>query len=120
VVRWQGERAGRALDRLRRVAREAAAQSRRAWLPAVDGILGLSELSAEASPDRLALADPGGAPPGRALRYLAVGPEGGWDEAERSGGALVGLGPRVLRAETAAMAAATILCSLRDGSLPPC
>ena len=38
VVRWGEEaRASRRVDRLRRVAREAAMQSRRAWLPTVEG-----------------------------------------------------------------------------------
>ncbi len=45
---------------------------------------------------------------------LLVGPEGGWDERERTlvrmkGVPPVGLGPRILRAETAAVAASTIL-----------
>ena len=35
VVRWEGERAHKPLDRLRRVAREAAVQSHRARLPVV-------------------------------------------------------------------------------------
>ncbi|HEY4608568.1 MAG TPA: RsmE family RNA methyltransferase, partial [Ilumatobacteraceae bacterium] len=35
VVRWDEARAGRQLERLRRVAREAAMQSRRVWLPEV-------------------------------------------------------------------------------------
>ena len=37
VVRWDGERAERHLTRLRRIATEAALQSRRVWLPAIDG-----------------------------------------------------------------------------------
>lgn len=54
----------------------------------------------------------------RAARVLAlVGPEGGWDDAEldaaRGAGFLsVGLGPRVLRAETAAVAALAALQAL--------
>ena len=36
VVRWAGERGAGAVERLRRVAREAAAQSRRVWLPDVE------------------------------------------------------------------------------------
>lgn len=46
---------------------------------------------------------------------LAVGPEGGLtdeeiDLARRSGGRIVGLGPRLLRVETAAMVLATMCC----------
>ena len=37
VVRWDAERAERQLDRLRRIAVEAALQSRRVWFPELDG-----------------------------------------------------------------------------------
>ena len=48
--------------------------------------------------------------------YGGTNEEGGWDEDElsRFGGA-TGLGPNVLRAETAAVAAGAILCALRGG-----
>ncbi len=36
VVRWTGDRGAAVVERWRRVAREAAMQSRRAWLPAVE------------------------------------------------------------------------------------
>ncbi len=51
---------------------------------------------------------------------LAVGPEGGWDaeELERFGPG-VGLGPTVLRAETAALAAGAVLCGLRSAWWEP-
>ena len=51
----------------------------------------------------------------RPARVLALtGPEGGWDDAEieaarAAGFTTVGLGPRILRAETAAVAALTAL-----------
>ena len=44
VVRWEGERGDRAVERLRRVAREAAAQSRRPWLPQVSPMTPLDAL----------------------------------------------------------------------------
>lgn len=120
VVRWDGDRRVKALERLGRVAREAAAQSRRARLPSLDGVWDLATLASEAAPDGLALAHPGGPPPHDALRCLAVGPEGGWGQDERAQGmGLVGLGPGVLRAETAAVAAGTLLCALRDGVVRP-
>lgn len=118
VVRWEGDRAPRALERLRRVAREAAAQSRRARLPLVEGVWDLAELGASYG-GTLALAEPGGDPPGGELRCLAVGPEGGWLEEELEDRPTVGLGPGLLRAETAAVAAATVLCALRDGLVGP-
>lgn len=119
VVRWEGERGTRALDRLRRVAREAAAQSRRSHLPALEAMAGPAGLVGALAPELLALADPGGDPLAPEVRAVAVGPEGGWDEEERAtpGTVRVGLGPAVLRAETAALAAAVLVCGRRDGVL---
>jgi len=118
VVQWEGDRRDRALERLRRVAREAAAQSRRARLPEVTDAGGLGALAVAVAPAPLALADRTGVAPTPAVRALAVGPEGGWSDDEREGAALlVRLGPGVLRAETAAVSAAAVLCALRDGVL---
>jgi 16S rRNA (uracil1498-N3)-methyltransferase len=117
VVRWEGERGARAVERLRRVATEAAAQCRRPRLPVVTGVVTLDEVAALAGAPPV-LAAPGGPPPELAHAVVAVGPEGGWspDELESPYGR-VGLGPTVLRAETAAVAAATLLCALRTGSV---
>ena len=115
VVRWEGDRAERAVDRLRRVSREASAQCRRAWLPEVSALSTLEEMAgAIGTPP--SLAHPGGSPPSLAHPVIAVGPEGGWDEDELALAAgTVGLGPTVLRAETAAVAAGVVLCALRNG-----
>jgi 16S rRNA (uracil1498-N3)-methyltransferase len=119
VVRWEGDRAAKATERLRRVAREAAAQCRRPWLPEVTDVCRLDEVEGRTGTP-LALADAGGAPPGLDRPVLAVGPEGGWDDVERTAfGPTVGLGPTVLRAETAAVAAGTLLCALRAGVILP-
>jgi 16S rRNA (uracil1498-N3)-methyltransferase len=119
VVRWEGDRGDKAVERLRRVAREAAAQSRRTYLPEVTGVCRLDEVAAR-SGCPLTRTEPGGAAPGLDRPVLAVGPEGGWDEAERRAfGAAVGLGPTVLRAETAAVAAGALLCALRSGVVLP-
>ena len=120
VVRWEGARRTKAIDRLRRVAREAAAQSRRSLLPEVVGVDDLDELSTRLAPVPLALAQHGGDPPNLQAPAVAVGPEGGWDSSETgSGRPLVGLGPQVLRAETAAVAAGLLLCALREGLVGP-
>lgn len=116
VVRWEGERGARALDRLRRVAREAAAQARQPWVPEVAGVCSPAEL-AGAGP--LALAHRGGGPPDLACPAVAVGPEGGWDPAELGLGLpTVGLGPAVLRAETAAVAVGVLLAAARVAASP--
>ena len=116
VVRWPlGE--GGQVTRLRRVAREAAVQSRRVWLPVVEGMTPVEAVMGEPG---AALAHAGGTPPALDRPTLLVGPEGGWDDAELAAApALVGLGPSVLRTETAATVAGALLCALRAGVVLP-
>ena len=104
------------LARLRAVAREAAEQSERGVVPEVVAPVPLSQvigpgsvllfertngsrLSALLAPDR-----------------LVIGPEGGFTPnevaaAERAGAAVAGLGPRILRSESVALAAAAVVLS---------
>jgi 16S rRNA (uracil1498-N3)-methyltransferase len=119
VVRWEGDRAVKSAERLRRVVREAASQCRRPRLPEVTGVCRLEEVAAAAGAP-VTLAEAGGGPPGLGRPVLAVGPEGGWDPDERDAfGPTVGLGATVLRAETAAVAAGALLCALRSGVVLP-
>ncbi|HEV8572694.1 MAG TPA: RsmE family RNA methyltransferase [Actinomycetota bacterium] len=122
VRRWKGERASRAGERVDAVAREAAKQARRRFLPEVSGPVGWDRALAEtlAAGPVVVLwerADQGllgllpEEPP--EVLALAIGPEGGIPEedavAARDRGALLGsLGPNVLRTETAAVAAAAV------------
>jgi len=113
VVRWEPDKAARQAERLRRVAREAAMQSRRTWWPLVDD---LGEFADVCRLPGAAGAERGGAPPALSFPTLLVGPEGGWSATERATlPALVGLGPTVLRAETAAISGAALLVGLRSG-----
>lgn len=113
VVRWDAEKAERQVARLRAVARGAAMQSRQVFLPAVSE---LAAFEAVAGMEGAALAAQGGAPPSLYHPVVLVGPEGGWDPAELAVGLPgVSLGPTVLRAETAAVAAGVLLCALRAG-----
>lgn len=118
VVRWTGDRAASAVERLRRVAREAAMQSRRAWLPVIEAV---AAFEAVAPRPGAAMAVGGGAGPTLATRLVLVGPEGGWAPDELSAGLpAVGLGTSgVLRTETAAVAAGTLLTALRAGLVAP-
>jgi 16S rRNA (uracil1498-N3)-methyltransferase len=114
VVRWDAERAAKNVERLRSVARAAAMQSRRVWLPRVDDLVPSSALSL-AFPG-IALAHPGGRRPNLQRPAIAVGPEGGWSPAELERcGETVDLGPTTLRAETAAVTAGALLAALRSG-----
>jgi 16S rRNA (uracil1498-N3)-methyltransferase len=122
VRRWKGERASRAGDRVDAVAREAAKQARRRFLPEVSGPAGWSPALGEAlnAGPTVVLWERAGdgllgllpaKPPERLA--LVVGPEGGIPEEEAAaarerGALLASLGPNVLRTETAAVVAAAV------------
>ncbi|GIU85199.1 MAG: ribosomal RNA small subunit methyltransferase E [Acidimicrobiales bacterium] len=119
VVRWDPERAGRRVERLRRVARAAGEQARRVRLPAIDGPVLVDELGEESGfgPDAM-VAHPAGTPVGEWLggdgmgSCLLVGPEGGFSEREENllgDRSFVRLAETVLRTETAAVAAGLAL-----------
>ncbi len=119
--------AGKRVERWRRIVLEAAKQSRRSAAPEVRDPQPLrSALAADASSLQLllsemetstSLAELLRGSPDRDKYSLAVGPEGGWapDELDlfaRHGWQPVTLGPRILRAETAAIAAVSIASAL--------
>jgi 16S rRNA (uracil1498-N3)-methyltransferase len=107
-------------ERLRRVAREAAMQSRRLFLPEVSDPLLLNAALGELSPRGVALAEPDGDPVSLQRPIVLIGPEGGWSPAERSLKLpRVGLGETVLRVETAAVVAGALLVAMRGGLVLP-
>ena len=126
VVKIQAERVEHQRTRWQRIALEAAQQSERWTVPTIDDPADLSNISAAyPNADKLMLAErssktsiatvplPNG--PGQAI-VLLIGPEGGWDEEEqrmvqKEGFTTLTLGSRILRAETAAIAALSILQS---------
>lgn len=111
VVRWDEAKAARNVARFRAIAREAAMQSRRAWLPVVEPVASVEAVAARAGACR---ADAGGGPLTLDRPLVLVGPEGGWSETEVALDLpAVDLGPTTLRAETAALAAGIRLCALR-------
>ena len=110
VVRWKNDRVVAQLERLRRVAREAAMQSRRVWMPAIVGPVAAADVLAAAE---VCVADPDGSP-GPVGSFVVIGPEGGFTEAELAlAGRRVSLGDTVLRVETAALVAAVRSLSAR-------
>jgi 16S rRNA (uracil1498-N3)-methyltransferase len=114
VVQWDAAKAAKAVGRLRLVARAAAMQSHRPWLPEVADVADLRALAPTAG---VAMAERGGAQLGPEQTTVLVGPEGGWDDEELALGiARVALARHVLRAETAAITAGVLLTTLRgDG-----
>lgn len=102
---------GEHLERWRRIVAEASRQSERGVAPTVQPLAELADLLEGSTGTRLALCPgaPAGAPTTLALTLL-IGPEGGLhrDEVQLAldaGFVRAGLGPTVLRADTAAVAA---------------
>jgi 16S rRNA (uracil1498-N3)-methyltransferase len=127
IVRPKERHAGSQRKRWQRIAREAAQQSERWEVPIIGAFRDATDFFS--APDlaglRLILSERGA---GQSLRSvplpaspaqtisLAVGPEGGWrvgelDAAAANGYVAVTLGARILRAETATLAALSILQS---------
>jgi 16S rRNA (uracil1498-N3)-methyltransferase len=122
------------VERWRRIAREAAQQSRRSDIPAIEDAVPLKTAARrEGEAVRLLLAEQERT---RTLRRaleealsasgdelpairVAVGPEGGWAAEEEAlfdseGWKPVSLGPRILRAETAAITAMAVVAALME------
>jgi 16S rRNA (uracil1498-N3)-methyltransferase len=110
-------------ERWRRIARQASEQSRRATPPDVSAPLKLQDAATGFAILRIVLAESEQETQFRDVLesstgdvVLAIGPEGGWTEDElqlfRSAGWIsASLGPTILRAETAAIAASAITIS---------
>jgi 16S rRNA (uracil1498-N3)-methyltransferase len=103
------------LERLHRTCEESAKQSGRAWTLRIEPPASMSQVCAGGT--GVLAADAAGEPyrpTGLESLTLLIGPEGGWDPAERSllqecGVRLVSLGPHVMRIETAAVVGAGIV-----------
>jgi 16S rRNA (uracil1498-N3)-methyltransferase len=126
--------AARRVERWRRIAHEAAQQSRRSDVPSILDPVKLSDRARAASNSaRFVLAeqerstalrsalqaaiDTAGAD--APILELAIGPEGGWAPEEAAlfdtqGWQAVSLGPRILRAETAAITALAVIASMLE------
>ena len=117
IVRWDPAKASRNLERLGRVAREASMQSRRTRLPNIAGPFTVAQFTVgHLAGDGVAVAEPDGLPIGAEVHTVLIGPEGGWSPAElEAAPTAVGLGPTILRVETAAVVAATLLTAGREG-----
>ena len=123
-VKLDGERAGKRVAHWQSVIVAACEQSGRAIVPPVSAPRPLAQALHALSPSGLRLLldpqagqalDMVGGQPGREL-VLAIGPEGGWSPRDRESLRAAGfegmrLGPRILRTETAGIAAIAVLQS---------
>jgi len=112
------------LARWQAIAASAAEQSQRGAVPEIVGPVRLASALQQAGGPRLLVLEPSGSLPlvqaidGSDRYAIAIGPEGGWTDAELSlmrerGGVMVNLGPRILRARLAPVVAAAILVQQR-------
>jgi 16S rRNA (uracil1498-N3)-methyltransferase len=127
--------AGKRRARWERLLVESAQQSRRDDVPALHDPMPLGRLGSHLEiARRLLLDESGSAPPVLSVLRdatapagdvaLLVGPEGGWTDGEREmagrdGWRAVSLGPQILRSETAAVAACSIVMAAFAGARVP-
>jgi 16S rRNA (uracil1498-N3)-methyltransferase len=111
------------LERLQAIAIEAAEQCNRTSVPEISELQPLRTFLKEQSGRTLYFADEGGGEPAAAAlksgpATILTGPEGGFTDEERAviraepDAVAISLGPRILRAETAALAAVTTYMAL--------
>jgi len=114
VVRWDAEKTARNVERWRKVAHEAAMQSRQVYLPTITDVVPSIDDLVNRSSFEWAVAEPGGGALGATVSAIAVGPEGGFTDDELTRFVVrVGLPGGVLRAETAAVVAGAMLVAAR-------
>lgn len=105
AVKFNGPVRDKVIARWRRIAFESAAQSRRTYDMLIDETVQCGEVD-----PTVAVADFSGGGDWNGVRAVAIGPEGGWSVDEwEAGRTRLSLGPTVLRAETAAVVAASLL-----------
>ncbi len=110
------------VERWERIAEEAAQQSRRLATPSIETPLTLAKALGRPAELRCFIDFTGQEPAAGLIEGLSsaatvaifVGPEGGWSEeelarAQNAGAEAISLGPNVLRSETAALAAVSIM-----------
>jgi len=112
------------VERWKRIAKQASEQSRRSSAPEISSPLRLHQLLAETRGSRVVFSEveeettlAEAIPSQVEAVTLAFGPEGGWKEDELArfraeGWAFASLGPTILRAETAAIAAVAVCHSI--------
>ena len=121
IVKLDGKDAAKKQVRWQKIAAEAAGQSGRGIIPVVESPLSWKQALVRFAEEKTLLCyEGGGAPIGKLVSpadtavSLVVGPEGGFDAAEVEavtavGGKIATLGPRILRCETAPLAAIAVL-----------
>ena len=129
------EAAPRRIERWRRIAEEAALQSRHMAAPLIEPVMTFDRLAYEPGPAVKLILEPAGellkdvlargaGAAAAADAALLVGPEGGWTDdevaaAHAAGYVSVSLGASILRAETAALSALSVVTHLLQAERAP-
>ena len=111
------------LERWNKIALQAAMQSRRGIVPKVSALITFGEAAKQSGKTAVVCYELGGCPLGEAPQLsggdisLFIGSEGGFEQSEvnlllANGGTAVTLGSRILRAETAPLAALSVIMYL--------
>ena len=128
IVRLDSKDGAKKQQRWQKIAAEAAGQSGRGMIPAVEAPISWKQALARFETENALLCyERGGQPigqlvsPNHTALSLVVGPEGGFDPAEveavtAAGGRIATLGKRILRCETAPLAALAVLME-RSGNM---
>ncbi len=112
IVKWDDDKVGKAMQRWQRIIREAAMQSHQVRLPTIDALVPAIDWLGGTD---VAIAHFGGNTIDASHTSIAIGPEGGWSDDELLAATQrVSLGTTVLRAETAAIAAGTMLTAASE------
>jgi len=125
IPRWKSGQEEKKLCRWRSIVRSASAQCRRSYLPQVENLHNFEDVLLRFIGYRVLVPweDAKGVPILKELKqpcpddqavFLLVGPEGGFssreiDDIVQAGARIVHLGPRIMRTETAAIAAISII-----------
>ncbi len=128
VVRLQGDKADKRVERWQHIAREACKQCRRNIIPQIKPVMGIEQLYQEIGEDPALLCyekeeDNGLRQVLNSIKaevlakgrlFVVIGPEGGFSEIEveralKQGLKTASLGPRILRTETAGLVASAII-----------
>ena len=109
---WSESKQSKNQQRLNRIIQSALEQSRGIWLPKLSFLPSFADV---AQIPGMRMADYNGEQIAGSCKCLAIGPEGGWSPTENSLNLpKVSLSHQVLRAETAAIAAGSLMSAFRD------
>ncbi len=124
VSRPDARSAAKKQERWQKIAGEAAKQSGRGKIPVVESVIPFNKIKWEdCEPLKVLFYEGGGVPMQNAMENypdqigLFIGPEGGWEKSEvtvleSAGAKIATLGPRILRTETAPLAALSVIMFL--------